>query len=176
MELEDESAVLLGDTAFFSDRDAADGETIQNIFLWDGYVENGGKVFKPDYEPGRYVIVMQPVNPATAPYNSFLAFEVVDSEDISDTFQNINSYEDFLEIVNELACPAEPVDLLTGSFKWEYTDFSLYGDHDLPFTRYYDPRMRHLNMDLDAAGAQTTPQNWNSMICIPQLFCPRASA
>ena len=68
MELEDESAVLLGDTAFFSDRDAADGETIQNIFLWDGYVENGGKVFKPDYEPGRYVIVMQPVNPATAPY------------------------------------------------------------------------------------------------------------
>lgn len=140
VELEDESAVLLGDTAFFSDRDAADGETIQNIFLWDGYVENGGKVFKPDYEPGRYVIVMQPVNPATAPYNSFLAFEVVDSEDISDTFQNINSYEDFLEIVNELACPAEPVDLLTGSFKWEYTDFSLYGDHDLPFTRYYESK------------------------------------
>lgn len=103
VELEDESAVLLGDTAFFSDRDAADGETIQNIFLWDGYVENGGKVFKPDYEPGRYVIVMQPVNPATAPYNSFLAFEVVDSESISDTFQNINSYEDFLKIVNELA-------------------------------------------------------------------------
>ena len=140
VELEDESAVLLGDTAFFSDRDAADGETIQNIFLWDGYVENGGKVFKPDYEPGRYVIVMQPVNPATAPYNSFLAFEVVDSEDISDTFQNINSYEDFLKIVNELACPAEPVDLLTGSFKWEYTDFSLYGDHDLPFTRYYESK------------------------------------
>ena len=140
VELEDESAVLLGDTAFFSDRDAADGETIQNVFLWDGYVENGGKVFKPDYEPGRYVIVMQPVNPATAPYNSFLAFEVVDSEDISDTFQNINSYEDFLEIVNELACPAEPVDLLTGSFKWEYTDFSLYGDHDLPFTRYYESK------------------------------------
>lgn len=140
VELEDESAVLLGDTAFFSDRDAADGETIQNIFLWDGYVENGGKVFKPDYEPGRYVIVMQPVNPATAPYNSFLAFEVVDSEDISDTFQNINSYEDFLEIVNELACPAEPVDLLTGSFKWEYTDFSLYGDHNLPFTRYYESK------------------------------------
>lgn len=67
VELEDESAVLLGDTAFFSDRDAEGGETIQNIFLWDGYVENGGKVFKPDYEPGRYVIVMQPVNPATAP-------------------------------------------------------------------------------------------------------------
>ena len=140
VELEDESAVLLGDTAFFSDRDAADGETIQNIFLWDGYVENGGKVFKPDYEPGRYVIVMQPVNPATAPYNSFLAFEVVDSESISDTFQNINSYEDFLKIVNEIACPAEPVDLLTGSFKWEYTDFSLYGDHDLPFTRYYESK------------------------------------
>lgn len=140
VELEDESAVLLGDTAFFSDRDAAGGETIQNIFLWDGYVENDGKVFKPDYEPGRYVIVMQPVNPATAPYNSFLAFEVVDSEDISDTFQNINSYENFLEIVNELACPAEPVDLLTGSFKWEYTDFSLYGDHDLPFTRYYESK------------------------------------
>lgn len=59
MELEDESAVLLGDTAFFSDRDAAGGETIQNIFLWDGYVENDGKVFKPDYEPGRYVIVMR---------------------------------------------------------------------------------------------------------------------
>ena len=38
-----------------------------------------------------------------------------------------------------------------------------------------NPRMRHLNMDLDAAGAQTTPQNWNSMICIPQLFCPRVS-
>ena len=140
VELEDESAVLLGDTAFFSDRDAEGGETIQNIFLWDGYVENGGKVFKPDYEPGRYVIVMQPVNPATAPYNSFLAFEVVNSESISDTFQNINSYEDFLKIVNELACPAEPVDLLTGSFKWEYTDFSLYGDHNLPFTRYYESK------------------------------------
>lgn len=36
--------------------------------------------------------------------------------------------------------PAEPVDLLTGSFKWEYTDFSLYGDHNLPFTRYYESK------------------------------------
>ena len=33
------------------------------------------------------------------------------------SIQNINSYENFLEIVNELACPAEPVDLLTGSLK-----------------------------------------------------------
>ena len=32
------------------------------------------------------------------------------------------------------------MDLLTGSFKWEYTDFSLYGSHDLPFTRYYESK------------------------------------
>ena len=175
VELEDESAVLLGDTAFFSDRDAEGGETIQNIFLWDGYVENGGKVFKPDYEPGRYVIVMQPVNPATAPYNSFLAFEVVNSESISDTFQNINSYEDFLKIVNELACPAEPVicSQAASSGNTRISPCTEIITYHLP--AIMNPRMRHLNMDLDAAGVQTTLQNWNSMICIPQLFCPRAS-
>lgn len=138
VELEDASAVLLSDTALFSEDDA-DEETIQNILLWDGTVEEeNGTVFKPDYEVGRYVIVMQPTDPATAPYNSFLAFEVKESESAAETFQDINSYEQLVAIRDELACPAEPVDLLTGSFRWQYTDLALYGSHDLPFTRYYE--------------------------------------
>ena len=32
----------------------------------------------------------------------------------------------------------DPVDLLTGSFKWEYQDLALYGKDDLPFIRYYN--------------------------------------
>ena len=33
--------------------------------------------------------------------------------------------------------PGDPVNLLSGSMMWEYTDFALYGRDDLEFTRYY---------------------------------------
>lgn len=32
----------------------------------------------------------------------------------------------------------DPVNLLSGSFSWNYTDFSMYGKYDLPFIRYYE--------------------------------------
>ena len=113
------------------------GNTIQNIFFWDGRVANskGAVPYKPVLEAGYYVIVMTPTNPATKPYNSFLAFEVTDEENPEDTFQDLASYEDVIK-----ALAGDPVDLLTGSFSWSYTDFSLYGDYNLSFTRYYESK------------------------------------
>ena len=81
---------------------------------------------------------MTPILPKFEIFNSFLAFNTVENGNPEDTFANITSHDTLLEILYELACPAEPVNLLTGSFMWEYTDMALYGKDELPFTRYYE--------------------------------------
>ena len=43
-----------------------------------------------------------------------------------------------MAIRDELACSGDPVDLLSGSFTWNYRDLALYGKNDLEFTRYYE--------------------------------------
>lgn len=48
----------------------------------------------------------------------------------------------------EFAIDLDPVNLVTGSFSWNYTDMALYGNEDLPFTRYYESRARDRNMGL----------------------------
>ena len=142
-DLAKEEAVLLGSTDSHNrpmrapEKNPTQGNTIQNIFFWDGQVANskGATPHKPVLEAGYYVIVMTPTNSATKPYNSFLAFEVIDEENPEDTFQDLASYEDIIE-----ALAGDPVNLLTGSFSWNYTDFSLYGGYNLPFTRYYESK------------------------------------
>lgn len=91
---------------------------------------------------------------STAPYKSFLAFQVVESDSIDNTFQDTNSYDALVNIQNELACAAEPVDLHTGNFHWEYTGFALYGAQNLNFSRYYESR--------DAASNHGLGSGWST--------------
>ena len=100
--------------------------------------EEGGAPEKYEFEDGCYVIVMTPTTKQNAVYNSFLAFAVEGSGSNVDSFDSIDSYDELKKIRDELAMPGDPVDLLTGSFTWNYTDFALYGENDLKFTRYYE--------------------------------------
>ena len=122
---------------FFTERGS--DTNIQNFMLWDGSIvrEEGGSPEKYQFEDGYYVIVMTPTLEKNSVYNSFLAFQTVDSNSDADSFDGIDSYEELKEIRDELAMPGDPVDLLTGSFTWNYTDFALYGENDLKFTRFY---------------------------------------
>ena len=135
-----ESSVLPSAHALFGLTDAAEESenTIQNIVLWDGsYRDDGGNLTRIS-SGGRYVIVMQPCTPRTAIYNSFLGFDVPEESEAIDTFETINSWGDLIAIRDELACSGDPVDLLSGSFTWNYRDLALYGKDDLEFTRYYE--------------------------------------
>lgn len=85
-----------------------------------------------------HVIVLTPTAPVFAVYNTFLGFNITNAENPSEQFQNLDGNELIQDIIDEVACPAEPVNLLTGSFRWEYTDLSLYGRQSLDITRYYE--------------------------------------
>ena len=115
-----------------------DNEAIQNIVLWDGHYQADNGEIKRITAGGRYVIVMQPCTPETSIYNSFLGFDVPEQSEALDTFEGINSWEDLMAIREELACSGDPVDLLSGSFTWNYRDLALYGKNNLEFTRYYE--------------------------------------
>ena len=119
---------------FASNGDLEDAaKSIINYILWDGRVveSEGAEPFLPEYEDGaRYVIVLEPTTDIAAVYNSFLAFEIDHSED------NLADWAQFWELYRELT--EDPVDLLTGSFSWEYQDFALYGRNDRSFIRYYE--------------------------------------
>ena len=133
-----ESAVFPPDQAQLFSTVEADDETIQNIVLWDGHYQTDDGEITRITEGGRYVIVMQPCTPETSIYNSFLGFDVPEQSEALDTFESINSWEDLMAIRDELACSGDPVDLLSGSFTWNYRDLALYGKNDLEFTRYYE--------------------------------------
>ena len=138
VEIGNEADVLGTDSSFFSD--GVSDTNIQNFLLWDGSIvrEEGGAPEKYEFEDGCYVIVMTPTTKQNAVYNSFLAFAVEGSGSNVDSFDSIDSYDELKKIRDELATPGDPVDLLTGSFTWNYTDFALYGENDLKFTRYYE--------------------------------------
>lgn len=116
--------------ALFSSMDDA---KVQNYFIWDGSVEKDGTVTN-QLEDGYYVIVMTPEWPEFMQFNSFLAFE---SKGMDVGAFNVGNYHEPEMTAEEYARSVDPVDVSTGSFVWDYTDFSLYGKHDLPFTRYY---------------------------------------
>lgn len=130
--------VLGEESVFFTERGS--DTNIQNFMLWDGSIvrDEGGSPEKYRFEDGYYVIVMTPTLEKNSVYNSFLAFQTVDSNSDADSFDGIDSHEELKEIRDELAMPGDPVDLLTGSFTWNYTDFALYGENDLKFTRFYE--------------------------------------
>lgn len=73
----------------------------------------------------------------------------------------INSWDDLIAIRDELACGGDPVDLLSGSFTWNYRDLALYGKDDLEFTRYYESAHAEKITGLAAAGRPTSPMRWN---------------
>lgn len=102
---------------------------IQNYLVWNGMLaEKTEEDFT--YTDGKYVIVLEPTTEETRVYNSFIAFEVSTSKREDQLLA-----EEYPGLYFEY--PADPVNLLTGSFNWEYTDISLYGKYDSPFTRYY---------------------------------------
>ena len=133
-----ESAVFPPDQDQLFSSVETDDESIQNIVLWDGHYQTDDGEITRITEGGRYVIVMQPCTPETSIYNSFLGFDVPEQSEALDTFESINSWEDLMAIRDELACSGDPVDLLSGSFTWNYRDLALYGKNDLEFTRYYE--------------------------------------
>lgn len=108
---------------------------IQNFLLWDGsVVDENGRDVTPDYQDGYYVIVLTPTDEETRVYNSFLGFETNDAAS-----REFNSaYAGPKQAEKKYAKSTDPVNLITGSFSWSYTDFSLFGNYDLPFTRYYE--------------------------------------
>ncbi len=113
----------------------ADRDFIQNYFLWDGSVVDGsGNPIDFEYTTGHYVIVMTPTNKIASMYNSFLGFEVKMEQPLKYAFAA------FLEALKELLKNwfGDPVNMVTGSFSWNYTDMSLYGKNNLPFIRYYE--------------------------------------
>ena len=110
-------------------------DIILNFMFWDGsLVDENNRPHPMVWENGAYyVIVFQPDHERTAIFNTFLAFQVVANTDPDSLLLNPDEYNGLY-----YEWPGDPVNLLTGSFSWNYTDLSLYGRHGLPFTRYYE--------------------------------------
>ena len=122
------------------------GDSIVNYVLWDGtVVDEEGHEIDVDYTNGKYVISMTPTLEENKIYNQFVGFVVnMDScsydmaPDLFDWFYDNLSNGIKLNAILEYAVKSrDPIDLLTGSFLWDYTDTALYGSHDLSFNRYY---------------------------------------
>lgn len=109
-------------------------EYIHNIILWDGSLtdENGNDI-NYDYGYGVYVIVIEPVLENNRAYNSFLAFLTNDNM--------VTAYLSKKEHIELYKCFVEdPVDLIDGSFMWDYTDISLNGRDNLELSRHYESK------------------------------------
>ena len=125
------------------------GDKIANYFLWDGLVcDKNGEIKDYDYSSGRYIIVMTPNDERTKTYNRFVAFDLDLSRQSGDLTQE--QFNEAYEILSHLYClrSDDPVDVLTGSFLWNYTDTALYGEHDLKFMRDYSSGRAKENLGL----------------------------
>ena len=117
--------------------DTDEGAYTKNYLLWDGLIETeDGALTYCNLESGNYVIVMQPTTPGAEKYRSFLAFS--QNSERQDQFLNSDAWSELEAMAEKYGWTVDPVDLLTGSFKWEYQDLALYGKDDLPFIRYYN--------------------------------------
>lgn len=130
--------------SLFALNDASSEWAIENYVLWDGSVVSNGTAVMPDYDDGYYVIVLEPCREDAAVYNSFLGFESTTSE--RDPFP-MTPFTEALEIAKRQETE-DPVNLLSGSFNWNYTDMALYGKEDLAFTRYYESTSADRNFGL----------------------------
>ena len=127
---------------------------IENYVLWDGTVVKG-----------YYVIVMTPCMPEAAVYNSFLGFASTTNQkkniSLDAFFEALGLRADFPSIMNLIVnaiykglfklvefFTKDPVNLLTGSFSWNYTDMALYGKDNLEFIRYYESTSADKNYGL----------------------------
>ena len=114
---------------------AEDDDIIKNYMFWDGsVVDESGNPYPIEWEDGAcYVIVLQPKHERTAIFNTFLSFQINATANPDDLLLNPWEYPGLY-----FEYPGDPVNLLSGSFSWNYTDFSLFGRYDMPFTRYYE--------------------------------------
>ena len=107
---------------------------IHNLIMWDGTVvdENGENPQKLAADEN-YIIVLEPSTPSMNYYRSYLAIRTTNS--IPDVPPGLSEFAELFQMIT-----GDPVDLLTGALNWEYTDISMYGDEDLPYTRYYNSK------------------------------------
>ena len=106
---------------------------IHNEMLWNGaLVDAQGAPVDYTYEDGKnYVLVVEPLTPATRAYNVFCAFQYA-------ALKNIDIPEEWEFPDLFVAEGIDPVNMLTGDFSWEYTDMMLFGKDLLEYTRYYE--------------------------------------
>lgn len=115
-------------------RASMDDVVVQNHFIWDGTLVKDGSTVTEPLEDGYYVIVMTPKAEANRQFNIFLGIEQRAS---SVGRFDAGHYHEPEKTAHQYALSIDPVDLMDGSFSWDYTDMSLFGQYDLPFTRYY---------------------------------------
>jgi RHS repeat-associated protein len=107
---------------------------IHNIILWDGSLtDEDGNDIAYEYEYGIYIIVIEPVYEFNRVYNSFLGFLVDD--DMIAAYLSKAEYEKLYGCFVE-----DPVDLIDGSFTWDYTDIALNGRNNLELSRHYSSK------------------------------------
>lgn len=105
---------------------------IQNYLIWNGMLASeDGTPISYNYTDGKYIIVLEPTTQETKRHNSFLAFSVSTTARPDQLLA-----EEYPGLYYEF--PGDPVNLLTGSFSWSYTDMMMYGKYNLPFARYYE--------------------------------------
>ncbi|MBQ3510603.1 MAG: hypothetical protein IJA90_11385 [Peptococcaceae bacterium] len=132
-EITTEQALMLMAAAADDELEIRPIDFIHNQIAWKGIVvdENGENPQK--LEPNQnYIIVLEPSTPSMNQYRSYLAIRVSDAP-MDDVMRNKVEFGE-LHVVKT----GDPVDLLTGALNWEYTDIAMYGDEDLPYTRYYN--------------------------------------
>lgn len=147
------------------------GDQIINYFLWDGRVcTEDGTELDVDFTTGRYIISMTPNDERTKMYNRFVAF-VYDGERISEELTR-EEFETLYKYRTE-----DPVDLLSGSFLWDYTDTALYGEHDLEYTRSYSSSRAGSDIGLGNGWADnyhTSLERFGASAAISCLVEPRS--
>ena len=117
--------------------DTDEGAYTKNYLLWDGLIETeDGALTYCNLESGNYVIVMQPTTPGRKSTGASWLFS--QNSERQDQFLNSDAWSELEAMAEKYGWTVDPVDLLTGSFKWEYQDLALYGKDDLPFIRYYN--------------------------------------
>jgi RHS repeat-associated protein len=103
---------------------------IRNWVFWGGLVDKGGSGYE-EVDDGAYVIVLEPTDSRMKRFPSYLPFKVDSSLGGVD---ELFSEEEFPILV---PYGGDPVNMLDGSFTWNYTDLTAEGAKPLPFGRTY---------------------------------------
>lgn len=124
---------------------------VHNYIVWDGtYLDKNGEFQDLANEESVYVIVIQPVDAkgnakdtSLGKLRAYLPFAIgtptltgSNGEELQ-AFQREIYGDRMLYITLAIAMGGDPVDLVTGSLEWSYTDLTLEGEIPLSFTRSY---------------------------------------